>query len=652
MPDLLIMLIAIVAVWIFGNCALYLIARGEGSARYAPVAMAIGFTGVIITVNPLYYVTGLGMPQIRYILLALLLAAACFLALTWKKVRPDITLLFWTIAIFIVLALPALIGGEQYYVFRGNWWDHFTYITAAYGFANHPLGSISQFTPQTFLANELLAPAQGHSGARPSVMLLFSLFLDGRGDIYLRAFLYTSALLAMAYPPLYFICSLIRNVAVPEQPASWVTRILPAGFILGFWGQYIFDINAWGQLASLSLTLAFIAAFISLLQEWQQSNRLERPPPAAPYFLAVLLFAGAWFVYPESALVHIFMTAVATVVWVLLTRGRAGVKAVAWLAALPFFSLLFALPNYQTTISFILSQASFGSGTQVDWWLFHDAYIVGIEPPMMELVSAFRSNTASLAHYWYVPFNSVLSLFGLYFVTPARNAGIWWYPWAAVTIACALLFISSFVRGITDSFRNAPVAVYVPRAFSIIGLCICLYFFVRYRWWPAGKLLSYVSPYIYLVMMLPLLQHTISSPRRWLDTAAAGAAVILLTLSLGFGAARVYASTDKFGIGFYRNYPSIQGPDNKIRITWDFKAAAAGKCSAVNVDNLFNNPFFSHYVKLELAYAGIPFYTTKPIVGYFGKDEAMGFMPFMPTDCSVILQSDTEYRIHAVVVKK
>lgn len=379
----------------------------------------------------------------------------------------------------------------------------------------------------------------------------------------------------------------------------------------------------------------------------------------------MLLFSGAWFVYPESGLVHLFMLVVSTLSWILVARIRLEFISAVWLAILPLFSLLLLLPNYQTTISFITGQASFGATTVNDWWIFHDAYFVGIEPPMTDLVnrfSRFDPNSVSslladnsfleaVSDYWHVPFNSVLALFGLYFITPSESAGVLWVPWVLLTMLLAMLFVFSFIRNISSNFRNTSASVFFLRSLSIIGLIICLYFFVELKWWPAGKLLSYISPYVYLVMILPLLRPSGYHHRLGVDTIGTLTAFILVLSSLSFGAARVYSSTDRNGIGYYRNYPSIQGPNNKVRIAWDLTIENSGICSAVNVDNLFYNPFYSHYAKVKLAYAGIPFYTTKPIVGYFGKDEPLGFMPFVKTDCDIILQSDKDYRLHAVITR-
>ena len=108
MLDVLIVLLSIIALWVFGQCALYCINSSESKNEHNELATAAGFTCVIILVNLLYYVAGLSMFHVRSILLCCLLVAACFLTAKWRTLKPDIGALFWTVAIFAILILPAL----------------------------------------------------------------------------------------------------------------------------------------------------------------------------------------------------------------------------------------------------------------------------------------------------------------------------------------------------------------------------------------------------------------------------------------------------------------------------------------------------------------------------------------------------------------
>lgn len=651
MADVIAVAVAIGALWVFGECVLRLI--DGSSVRFRWLGPVAGLTVAAIAVNLLYFGLHLEMRQIRLVLLFLCAAGILYLGFTWRRSPPALPPLLWCLGMYALLALPGLIGGEQYYVFRGNWWDHFTYITAAFGFANHPVTAVAGFDRAAILANELLAFAQGHYEARPSVMLLFSLFLTGgAGDLFFRAFLYTSALLALAYPPLYLLCCRLQGDTTSGGRPSRLLYVIPVGYVAGFWGQYIFDINAWGQLASLSLTLGFVTAYSVLLEE--RASGTGGCPPVPPYAVTLLLLAGSWLLYPENTLFHLGLTGAGTIVWYATVRPVPPLRQMAWLAALPLLSLLLTLPNYQATAGFIIRQASFGVGAQNDWWLHHDAYFAGIAPPMVDLAREIGALLgpnpdfgALVSRFWYLPFNSILALFGLYFVTSPVAAGGVGYLWLLLTVAAALLLSWVFIRTMMTGRSGAGVPSLLVRMSAGVGLVLFLYFLIRIRWWPAGKLLSYISPYLYLVMLLPVIRQ--DSYR--LPLVSRLAACGLLGLSLCFGAARLHAAADRYGIGYYRNYPSIQGENNKLGLVWDFDAAAAAGCSAVNVDSLAGNPFYSHYVKLKLSYAGIRFYTTRPVVEYFGKNDLLGYMPAVPADCAVLLDNAPDLRIHGVVVR-
>lgn len=642
--------------WSIGRSALRIMG---GADDLKTLSIPVGISLALIAVNLLYFIGDLKISSIRNVLLACFILSGLYFAKKFQDgTREDITDLLSTVGIYAILVLPAIIGGEQYYVFRGNWWDHFTYLTAAYGFANHPLSSVTNFDIATLLSNEMLIFAKEHYNSRPSVMLLFSLFLaDGHGDIFFRGFLYNSALLAAVFPSLLLIFRKIQDSADFKDIPQWLLSLLPAGYILGFWGQYIFDINAWGQLASLSLSLAFIASCITLLHHWFSPAQTKPSPTVPHYTVTVILFSGTWFIYPENALFHLVMVVVATASWLVYRRPVMTIRTIAWMVALPLFSLLFALPNYQTTISFILTQAADGLTKVKDWWIYFDAYLAGIDTPFPDLINAvFMSPDSSSAlqnlvsGFWYVPFYSVTSFFGLYFITPRNDAGLFLFPWQMGVIIFSLSILFTFLNSLLGRFRQAGMPVFFLRLLCITGLLMTAYLAFKFQWWSAGKALLYTSPFLYILLMLPLLQQSRTPGRKPVQLLTTAVAATALVFSLGFGAARIYASTDAHGIGYYRNYPSIQGMENKQNINWRFDIEAAKGCGGVNLDRI-SHPFFLHYAKLKLAYAGIPYFTHRPVYSYLGQGDPIGTMPTIATDCFISPQFDHKGRF-AVSVQK
>lgn len=654
MIDIIILSLLLIIPWIFGRCILHIV-KAEKSLN--DLSIAIGLSVVIIVVNLLYFVGDFRISSIRMLLIvcfvfSVLYLAACF----WRGSKSAPTDLISSFLMYSILILPAIIGGEQYYVFRGNWWDHFMYLSTGYGFSNYQLSSILELNNTSILSNDLLVYVKDQYNFRPSVLLLFSLFLSkGSGDIFFRGFLYNSAFLAAVYPPLKMIFRLINS---RYNLRSWLLSLLPVGFIAGFWGQYIFDIQSWGQLASYSLLLSFIASYLILLDRWHTSGGgITSTPPLIPYSVSILLFAGSWFIYPENALLHLVMLASASTVWLYLSHLHAKWRTIVWLTALPLFSLLFAVPNYETTIGFIIPQTSEGLTRAQNYWSYFDTYLTGIDTDFQELVSLVTQtikNTfpfQSLLHsFWHIPFYGIVSFFGFYFITPQSTSALLYYPWLLLVIAFSIAISAAFSRNLFITFREVPTPILFIRLSCMTGLMLTGYLAARGLFWSAGKALSFTSPYLYILLLLPLVYCPPISDKGPLKYMAVAVAYSALVFSLGFGIVRVYASLDEHGIGYYRNYPSIQGKEHKIDVLWKLDIEQARGCSGVDL-NLVSNPFFQHYAKLKLAYAGIPYFTRQPVLTYLVVGDLIGMMPPVPIDCYLRPEPDDKGRLVVSVQK-
>lgn len=657
MSDIIIISSLLLISWTFGRCALQVV-KAENSLN--DLSISIGLSVVIIVVNLLYFIGDFRISSIRLVLIvcfvvSVLYLAACF----WRGSRFPAADLISSFLMYAVLILPVLIGGEQYYVFRGNWWDHFMYLSVAYGFTNCSLSGILDLNNNILLSNDLLVYVRDQYNLRPSVILLFSLFLSkGSGDIFLRGFLYNSAFLAAIYPPLKMIFRIIQMKTNSDKVPAWLLSLLPAGYIVGFWGQYIFDIQSWGQLASYSFLLSFIASYLILLNKWYSSGWIGNRPPVCNYVFSIILFSGSWFIYPENALFYLIMFAAASAAWLTLIRPPAKWRVIVWLVALPLFSLLFALPNYQTTIGLIIPQTVSAVTTLgKDWWQYFDSYLAGIDTDIESTVNTIMLTINKIyplqnviSEFWPLPFYFIASIFGFYFITPQGELSLLYYSWQLLVITFAIAITIAFSRNILLKFRESTIPILFLRVSCMTGLMMTAYLAGKDQWWSAGKALSFTSPCLYILLLLPLVYFAPASDKGPLKHVAVAVAYTALVLSLGFGVARVYASLDENGIGYYRNYPSIQGKENKTDMLWKFDIEEARGCSGVNLDPI-SNPFLQHYVKLKLAYADIPYFTLQPVLTYLVVGDPIGTMPNIPTDCIISPYFDNKGRF-AVSVRR
>ena len=627
--DILVVLSFIVVVWGIGAAVLKLLGNDGG---YDSLALVAGCSLSLIAINLLYFSFGMSSSDIRILLLTVCCCCLGYLLLMRFHDGGSLPLreLISTLVVFLILILPALIGGEQYFVVRGNYWDHFSYLTAAFGFSKFRSYEVTGFTDAFLRSNELYRFALTNIHARPSVMLLFAQLLgQNSGDIFQRGFFFTSALLAFAYSPLHLLCRLLGDSQAKRSAAPWLLSLLPLGYLVGFWGQSIFDINAWSQLASLAFLLGSDAAMIILLRPWFQSadESPDSPPSSVAYLVAGVLVAGAWLLYPENSLAH--AGSVLLVACVLIPGALPEIRwnVVTYVAALPLIPLLCSLPDYRGTFLFVLRQLTVGAGKTLPWWTYFDSYVFGINVPFPDILTTF-----SFKSHWYLPFNTVVSLLGFYFVTPRQQMGLLHYPWVLTTIIFAVVLTRNFVFFLIRPPRHAIARRYL-QLFILSGIVFIGWYLLRQKWWTAGKILSYYSPYCYLALIYPLVGMYGGTEPHHLPGISRFAAGAVLVLSFSFGAARIYSSFDENGIGYSQNYPL----EVRHNLIWKLDLDGARRCSCVRVD--IDDPFIGHYVKLKLAYAGIPYYSGLPINTYFGSGKNVGFMEPKVTDGTISLTS-------------
>ncbi len=219
----------IFAIWVLGRSAVSICSAIDSDW----LAMPIGLCLIGLTANLLYFGIGLTIPWIQRLLLFALL-----LCLYWN-IRQGIGRQAWktllaVCGIFMLLAFPAWIGGEQYYVFRGNHWDHFNYINQALALLNNPYSVYHHALAGNFLDNDIFAHALLFIGKRPAVGLVFALLLPGGvGDIHLLAFLYVTVLWSLVFPAMYYAWKRILAAYEFKTNGIWFSICPPLAYVVG-----------------------------------------------------------------------------------------------------------------------------------------------------------------------------------------------------------------------------------------------------------------------------------------------------------------------------------------------------------------------------------------------------------------------------------
>ena len=236
-----------------------------------------------------YFVLNLNLENIIiFWTLILLLIIIYNLNLLKKKIPSYKILNFFIITLVFLLSflylLPALIYGEQFYIFRGNHWDFFSYLSIASLF--------SEFNYSLLSDNAKFPLIYSHFNdidhlifSRPLTSLLISFYLKIKFiDIFFLSYLFKLTLIILS---VISFRDLIDNLTM----SFFNKAFLSLTFALSFWIIYIFEIDAYSHLAALPIFLLIIS----------EINNLEKFKSVDLKFIIFfsILNSSLFLIYPE-----------------------------------------------------------------------------------------------------------------------------------------------------------------------------------------------------------------------------------------------------------------------------------------------------------------------------------------------------------------
>ena len=239
------------------------------------ISSILGFSLIIFFSHILYFFLNLSVNSIFFIIIALFLTSLAINFFKSKKLFLNIiykTSLL-TIPIVSFFILLAEFYGEQFYVFRGNYWDYFYYIKQAINLSSYNFSDFKNLGDFQYLVPEkkmIFKPGYSYalndifSIHRPAVSLLLAIFLKIKFlSLFQITYGYTIILLSLVSVASYFF--ILNNF-------NKSNIFLPIIFSLSFWVLYIFEISALAHLCSLSILILILSFSIDIVNELQKKN--------------------------------------------------------------------------------------------------------------------------------------------------------------------------------------------------------------------------------------------------------------------------------------------------------------------------------------------------------------------------------------------
>lgn len=570
------------------------------------LAPTLGY-GVLAVAVPIAYRSGVSIRAFYFssVAIALVIVILCArrIARSLREAphferRALVTVAAIGIAATLVMLAPRWAGGDRFSAFQGNTWDTYGYLQSAVVYAREPYNDVVNANQDEFARNPLLAMAQASLVNRPSVHQLYAVFsrvAPGQAHRLHYAFLVFS-LSQFVLVALFVLRSIFPTKSLGACAA--VAGVFP----LGFWGQYVFDINAWSQLASIpALFLIFGLAIDIAVHEETELRAGARI--AAVLAIAV---AGALYLYPEGFVIYAAAMGPVAGVPVLIRAIRN--RRLVGLVPLVGFAGVLSAALYLPTWDFLVVQLTRTSVTNAPWWEYFQIFFLGRDgtdgPSTVDFTGSF---------------------FGLYFATPTSKASLVMAVLARAAIVAAVLAIivgvgamiaGRFVRRDVAPDARARIIAWSVSALLLLGPAVVLV--AQTNYWAAGKCVSYAAPVFMTLFCLPMIASFTSRGlrvARWL-------VIAFVAFQLMTSVARAYAAW-KHG-HYARPYPGILDPGLKKNLPWDLSAFEDVLTPKTRVLVRVPDVWPRAHVLVFLQSRGVPFAIEGPVSTYFDSGIQLG----------------------------
>jgi len=504
----------------------------------------------------------------------------------------------------VVLLAPRWVGGDQFSVFQGNQWDTFGYLESAVVYARKPFSIVGTVTDEQLMRNPMFAVANGMLNARPSVHQLYAVFSRvAPGEAY-----------RLYYPFLVFsfvqlaqvTMFVLRNAFPATSRAAWCA--IAFVFPLGFWGQYVFDINAWSQIAAQPVLFLIFGLTIHTLA--RPESKL-RPALRIAGVLAIAV-AGAAYLYPEGLVIYSAALGPVAAVTIAVRVVRARALVLAELVPLAGFAGVASVVLYAPQLAFVIQQMKWGSGTKVAWWQFFQAFFYGRD--------------AYVSHGFARAGDFIAGLFGLYFATPAKGAGLVLGLLHRVVILATVLGLFGGIAALlagksSRAEREARVHLALWVVVGLVMLMPALRLALDENYWPAGKIVSFAAP-VFMTSLCIAAGFAFDRPFRWVR----GVAIGFVAFQLALGLMRIGAARRPNGMHYALPYPTVQAIELKRDLPW--KLEPLESLSPTTKVLLRPMDVWAQGYLMAFLYArGIPFAIDGKINTYFGSGRDLPGLP-------------------------
>jgi hypothetical protein len=519
-----------------------------------------GLSVMIIILNFSFFFLKVSLISAAYVIL--FLSTLNFFYIIKNKNLNNFLLSFFKSAslgfpIFIFFSIFYLIYGEKLILFRGNQWDYFHYLgQSLIVFKN-------DYNQLTNNLNEIYGGISVYWHDRPITYLNVALVkVLTNLDIFKTGFLYKCICISLAGN------GFSKIINFKKKKKIILYSIL---FPFSFWVFYIYEIDAVAHLASISIALVLTGLVLDLIKEKE----------SLIFLLKISITSAALFIiYTEIFFIFLLLF---FFIFIFNKKIYILFKAKIFFLVLLLF-LIFTLPGYDSTYGVIFKKIINNiSGLNPDYWTYYGAFILGKESiildeknvALIKSIISYGFNYNSIIEIIKVNYlngyqlfflNIIPSFFGLFIITIGKiNYSLDFYINLIIVLLVNFLIILFFLKKNYLTTENSFYKI-LTKPILIIFVFLSSFFFIRNSYWQIIKLYFYLSPFLYLFIII--------------NKKSIFKYLFILTVSL----TPIYQySINNDGIGRKNSFPSIINPIYKKKFDWVINIYELDNCRSVEV---------------------------------------------------------------------
>ena len=606
MHDIALVVVLLSACAAIGLPLCLLLPEGRFGARFA-IAPPIGF-GLFAIGGTVLYLWGV-RPSVSMMAMATagLAIGVVYLLRTGSPPRlappskPTMAFGAATATVILICLLPGWTGGPQFRIFQANVYDQMTYLGGSVTFRTLDYASMTAEAKRA-APDPVVAKSAWHLNNRGAVSIVHvAAAAICQHDLIESSYPFV---VAMQVNILFAALFVLINVFAAGHRLSF---FLASALTIGFFQQYVVDINAWSELSAQPLYL-LIVAFTVLAFDYRRFGNGGILGTIRLGAIFGALLGAVLYLYPEA--LSIYGIAAATALVLAIGRRYSRSTALFGIAGLGLgacAAILLCLLFWTGTLGFMFRQLGSAAGHSPDWWKYFAGYLFGSEENYLAILTDPGSSSyREIAAAWFsLPVESVIAGLGLHFLLPTAS---WPIVLALLWKIVLYCFLAVLIKGAACRVARIWRADPAGNAARMTGACIagCIVPFVILasgQYWAAGKGLSMAAPLLFLLVTTPLLAKPDVANIEFVGRLAAFAFALA---HLALGLMRPILVTEFAGDGL-PGLPTAaaQMRNQKAELDWNYQhwATEIRKCNGVMV--AVDNPFMAQLVRRVASDLGV-----------------------------------------------